>query len=220
VAILVALTAESSAHRLDEYLQAARLSLTPEQISLEIDLTPGASLAADVVALLDRDDDGAISTHEAGAYGQRVLDDTVMEIDGHRVVMTLTRVEMPTIGEMHDGLGTIRLEAVGRPRGSPRGRRVVYFRNNHQPGWSVYLVNALVPVDRPAAAVRQDRDPRQREVRVTYDAGSARPVQIAWMGIGAAALLTLVVRRRAAARAGLSARQARQEQPTSGSNVG
>ena len=42
----LAMRADTAAHRLDEYLQATRLSLARNQITLEIDLTPGANIAA------------------------------------------------------------------------------------------------------------------------------------------------------------------------------
>ena len=70
----LAMPAESAAHRLDEYLQAARVSLARDRIALEVDLTPGANIAPAIVALLDRDGDGTISPIEAEAYGQVCLE--------------------------------------------------------------------------------------------------------------------------------------------------
>ena len=35
-----------SAHRLDEYLQAARLGIDPDRVELQLDLTPGAAVPA------------------------------------------------------------------------------------------------------------------------------------------------------------------------------
>ncbi len=104
VAILIA-PAETFAHRLDEYLQAARVSLGHGRIGIEIDLTPGASIAAGIITLLDRDRDGRISPSEAQAYGEDVLSDLLIEFDGVPVPATLTRVERPSVGEMRDGLG-------------------------------------------------------------------------------------------------------------------
>ena len=40
--LLLVLSASPSAHRLDEYLQAARVALAHTRVELEIDLTPGA----------------------------------------------------------------------------------------------------------------------------------------------------------------------------------
>ena len=85
--------ATPAAHRLDEYLQAARVSLARDRITLDVDLTPGASVTPAFVSLLDRDGDAAISPAEAEAYGRRVLSELVIELDQHPVAVTLTRVE-------------------------------------------------------------------------------------------------------------------------------
>ena len=50
LALLVAfviLGVRLDAHRLDEYLQATRVAIERGRVTVEIDLTPGASLAAD-----------------------------------------------------------------------------------------------------------------------------------------------------------------------------
>ena len=41
VLVLVAVAGPVSAHRLDEYLQAARIGIDPERVQIELDLTPG-----------------------------------------------------------------------------------------------------------------------------------------------------------------------------------
>ena len=69
IVFAVAVPAPSTAHQLDEFLQATRVSLSRHQLVLEIDLTPGATIAPDVIARLDRDGDNAISPNEAAAYG-------------------------------------------------------------------------------------------------------------------------------------------------------
>ena len=157
IVFALVMPAEPSAHRLDEYLQAARLSLARDRVTLELDLTPGVNIAPAIVALLDRDGDGTISPVEAGAYGQAVLSDLVLELDGRPVALTLTRVEAPSIGEMRDGSGTIQVRAAGNVDAVGPGRRRLDFRNNHQPAGSVYLVNALVPQDGDVRVVASDR---------------------------------------------------------------
>jgi len=187
--------AETAAHRLDEYLQAARVSLARDRITLEVDLTPGANVASAIVALLDRDGDGTISPIEAEAYGRVVLADLVLELDDRPVAVALTRVETPTIDEMLDGLGTLQLRAVGHVGTVGAGRRHLYFRNNHQPAASVYMVNALIPEDGDVSVVVQTRDPRQQGVRVEYKIGPQWPVQLLWLVLGAAVVSTSIVLR-------------------------
>jgi hypothetical protein len=191
--VLLVMPAKAAAHRLDEYLQATRVSLARDRITVEVDLTPGANMASAIVTLLDRDGDNRISPSEAGAYGQAVLADLVLELDGRPVAVTLTRVEAPSIDEMRDGLGTIQLRAVGNVATVLAGRRHLYFRNNHQPAASVYLVNALMPEDADVGVVGQTRDVRQQGVRVEYNVGPRWPAKLLWLFLGAAGLSMLIV---------------------------
>jgi hypothetical protein len=197
IVFVLAVPAESAAHRLDEYLQAARVSLGRDRVTLEVDLTPGANIASGIVALLDRDGDNTISPIEAAAYGQVVLADLVLELDGRLVAMTLTRVETPSIEEMRDGLGTIQLRAAGTLEAVASGRRQLYFRNDHQPAASVYLVNALIPEDGDVGVVAQTRDARQQGVRIDYNVGARWPAQVLWLVFAALGLPTLMIGRRA-----------------------
>src|SRR5262245_2022622 len=67
-AIALAAGTTASAHRLDEYLQAARIDLQADRVTVDLDLTPGASLAESVIAAIDRDQDGVASRDELNAY--------------------------------------------------------------------------------------------------------------------------------------------------------
>jgi len=189
---VLAMPADSAAHRLDEYLQAARVSLSHDHVTLHVDLTPGANVAPAIVALLDVDRDGTITPVEAHVYGQKVLSDLLLEIDGRAVPMTLTYVATPSIGDMRDGLGTIQLRAAGA-FDVGAGARLLRFRNDHQQAMSVYLANALMPDDDGVEVVAQTRDPRQRELRVEYDVGPRWPSQLLWLLLGTAGLATLII---------------------------
>ncbi len=57
----VAISTAASAHRRDEYLQAARLAVEPGRVELELDLTPGIAVSAATIADIDRDRDGVLS---------------------------------------------------------------------------------------------------------------------------------------------------------------
>ena len=187
-AVLVALAPSgATAHALDEYVQASRLSLTRTHVGLEIDLTPGGQIAAPIIRTIDRDGDGLITPAEAAAYGARVLADAVVELDGDRVVMKLTRIEIPPPGEMREGAGTIHLSASGSHGARLIHRARLSFRNNHAPDVSVYSVNALVPADRALSVSSQDRDARQRSARILYDVRPLVALQIGWVAF---ALLT------------------------------
>jgi hypothetical protein len=194
---VLAMPTGSAAHRLDEYLQAARVSLERDRITLEVDLTPGANIASAIITLVDRDADTAISPDEARAYGQRVLSELVLELDGSSVPMTLTRVETPTVADLRDGVGTIQLQAAGSITTAAARHRELYFRNTHRPDLSVYLVNALLPDDDAVRVVAQRRDPRQQSVRIEYEVGRQWPARMLWLLFGGVGLSVLIVFRRA-----------------------
>lgn len=167
IVILLALPVTIRAHRLDEYLQAARLSLALDRIVLKTDLTPGVDVAPMIFALINTNRDGRISETEARAYAHQVLKEIVLEIDGRRLHLDLVSSQFPSFEEMKAGTGVIRLEARAPWAGAP-GRHSVFYQNNHRPDLGAYLVNALVPVNREIEITRQHRDSRQREIRLDF----------------------------------------------------
>ena len=120
-ALVLATSTGASAHRLDEYLQAAAWRSHP-RISRSTSISLGVSVAAEIIALLDGNGDGRVSPLEAEAYGRAVLADVSARLDGGPLGLTLTRVEVPTEGEMRDGVGTIRIEAAGAPHAHDQDR--------------------------------------------------------------------------------------------------
>jgi hypothetical protein len=192
--VLLATGGDALAHRLDEYLQATRVSFTRDRIAIDVDLTPGISIASGVIAMLDTNTDGAVAPAEADRYGRAVLSDLRISLDGNRVGMTLEDIDIPTLDEMRNGTGTIRLRAAGRVEVGA-GRHLVEIINNHRPETSVYMVNALVPEDSGIDLVSQNRDPRQREFRAEYDVTSELVGYVMFLGLGTAAVV-LAARRR------------------------
>ena len=71
-----------SAHRRDEYLQAARIAIDPGRVQIELDLTPGIALAEAIIADIDRNRDGSLSADEQRAYASLVLSALTLEVDG------------------------------------------------------------------------------------------------------------------------------------------
>jgi hypothetical protein len=183
-ACLLAISASPSAHRLDEYLQAARVSLAQTRVDLEIDLTPGASVAEGIISLIDRDGDERISPLEVERYGREVLADVVLELDGRAIALTLNHVEAPPLEEMRHGLGAIQLRASGDVEPRMSFRRELHFQNNHHAASSVYLVNALIPSDPGITVVAQRRDTKQRDVRIDYSVSPQWPKYVYWPVLG------------------------------------
>ena len=196
LALAVLLPAGVPAQRLDEYLQTARLSLERESVSLELDLTPGAAIAPEIVSTMDRDGDRVITPSEAASYAGEVLRDLAVQLDGRAVALSLTRIEVPAIDELNAGLGTIRVLASAVVPRLAAGTRVLYFNNRHRPDGSVYQANALVPAAGGIRVAAQRRDPLQREMQVEYSVRPSLLVRLLWPGLTVAVLVTLVALRR------------------------
>jgi hypothetical protein len=160
--------APSLAHRLDEYLQASRLSVDRDGVTLEMDLTPGVSVAPRVLALIDTNGDGQLSPAEAEAYAHQVLNSVTLSIDGQPVALILISEQFAPLHEMTLGTGMIRLRAGAKIPAVAAGRHQVFYRNSHQPQMSVYLANALVPSDSQIQISGQTRDYAQHELTVDY----------------------------------------------------
>src|SRR5258705_37246 len=111
IAVLLMSPGVALAHRLDDYLQATRLSLALDRVFLKIDLTPGVEVAPVIFAMINTNRDGRISEAEGRAYANHVLNEIVIEMDGRKQHLDLVRSEFPTFQEMSAGVGTIRIEA-------------------------------------------------------------------------------------------------------------
>jgi hypothetical protein len=157
----------AGAHRLDEYLQATRVSIDRDAVSIEIDLTPGATIASAVFATIDANGDGEIGGDEAQAYARRVLDAVTLSVDGRPAALRLTASQFPTLVEMRAGLGTIRLSARATALVSGGAHRVEYV-NRFSPEISVYLANTVVPPDDRIEIAELHRDWLQRSFAIDY----------------------------------------------------
>jgi hydrogenase/urease accessory protein HupE len=188
-AIVLLLGATSAfAHRVDEYLQAAMFSVEKDHVALNLRLTPGVEVFGKVLAVMDRDGDGALSPAEQRAYAEQVGRDLALSIDGRPVPLRLGSCTFPTLDEMKQGLGEIVLDfeaptALDDRTGDPSRRssrqtpfavrpahssRRLVFENHHLPVISVYLVNCFVPSDPGIRVVAQDRNYQQSFYQLDY----------------------------------------------------
>src|SRR2546426_8970913 len=97
--ILLAFPLSMPAHRLDEYLQATRLSIAENRIIVKLDLTPGVDIAPMIFALINTNRDGRISDGEGQAYSNQVLKDMVLEVDGKRLHLDFVNGQFPQFQE-------------------------------------------------------------------------------------------------------------------------
>jgi hypothetical protein len=181
------------AHRLDEYLQATRLAVEFDRVNVEIDLTPGVSVADLVLWLIDSNGDGRITDQEARAYAGRVLSKMGLELDGSARPLRLVNVTMPPRSAIKAGEGIIRLQATAGLPTLERGRHQIRFRNAHEPGMSVYLVNALIPANPGIRITKQTRDESQREYLMDLEVSGRFPGHPSLVLVGSLAAPLLAV---------------------------
>lgn len=187
----------AGAHRLDEYLQATRLSIDIDRVSLEIDLTPGVSVASRVFGWADTNRDGEVSGTETEAYARRILSAVVLSVDGRAVPVTFVDSRFPDARDMTAGAGTIRLRADSKIPPASAGRHQLAYVNDYRPDMSVYLVNALVPADPQIRITDQRRDPAQHRLTLDYDVTThSASFRTSWLLAGLVTLGLLAVTRR------------------------
>jgi hypothetical protein len=185
------------AHRLDEYLQASRLSIDLDRVGLEVDLTAGAGVAPQVFAWIDTNRDGRISPVEGESYANQVLASVALSVDGRPIPVTLIECHFPEFQEMSLGVGTIRVRAAATIPASTDDRRQLAYVNAHRPDESVYLVNALLPADPRIQIIDQRRDRTQHRLTLHYEVVSRVPwARATWLLTALAMVTVLGVTRR------------------------
>ena len=194
---LLLIPTSAGAHRLDEYLQATRVGIEKTRVSLDIDLTPGVSVAPQVTSWIDTDGDHAISSAESVAYGRQVLQSLTLSVDGLTAPIQLIDVQAPTIPEMAAGVGMFRVRASVDMPTSTTGRHQLSLINAHHPELSVYLANALVPADNSIRILAQSRTTDQHRVTIDYELGrTAIWSRLSWLLAAGTLLMGAVLARR------------------------
>jgi hypothetical protein len=177
-ALVVAIAAEASvgvsAHRLDEFLQAARIDLRDDRVTIDLALTPGADIADAIVATIDRDGNGVVTSDEQDAYALDLLSGLTAILDGKRLSLRLHGVSFPALSELRGGNGTIRVQLGASHSALWNGRHQVFFSNGQRTGHTAYLANALVPASSRISVIRQRRTVDQRELTIDYSVGMAQ----------------------------------------------
>jgi len=175
LAMTVVAGTEASAHRTEDYLQAARIGVEPDRIQITLDLTPGTAVAESFIAAIDRDGDGSLSAAEQRTYARQMVSALQVELDGRSLHTNVRASCFPEAAAVRRGEGSVRLDVEATvPDLSPGSHRLL-FRNAHLAGHSAYLANALVPEsDRVAVtAQRRDRDQSELTIEYTVPGGSA-----------------------------------------------
>ena len=187
-----------SAHRSEDYLQAARIDVERDGVLITLDLTPGIAAAESFIAALDHDGDGVLSADELRGYAGQVVSALKVEIDERPLHPRVLSWSFPEPSAFRRGEGTIRLKVQATlPRVSAGSHRLL-FRNAHLAGHSAYLANALVPESPRLAVTAQRRDSDQSELTIEYTVHPSTGATLAWV-LGSLAAAFLMVRFRGAA---------------------
>jgi len=195
--IALAAPAPAAAHRLDEYLQATRLSVDVDRVGLEIDLTAGVHVAPGVFGWIDANRDGDVSDAEAKAYARQLLRSVTLSLDNRPLPVVFLDIRVPPFDEMSVGVGTIRVRATANVPDPGSGRHRLSYVNTHRSESSVYLVNVLAPSDHRIHIGGQQRDSAQHELTFDYDiAADASWHRVWWVLVGLAMVGVLGVTRR------------------------
>jgi len=163
-----AIPCTANAHRLDEYLQATRISIAADRIKVEFNLTPGAAVADDVFATIDADRDEKISPAEGSAYVESFVRSLSLDVDGELRSLSLDTYSIPSLKDMRHGEGVLRLRATARTPIASAGHHQLAFANKHRSDIGVYLINALIPADNRIRITGQTRDMLQHEFKMDY----------------------------------------------------
>lgn len=186
VALLGLVSMPALAHRLDEYLQATILSIEPDGVKATIRLVPGVAVASAVIADIDRNHDGILSSEEQRNYAGSVLADLELREDGRILPLHLISATFPAIGQMEAGTGEIEV-AFSAVLPVARGEHRLSFENNHKKAISVYLVNSLVPRAKSLQLEAQSRNQNQSLYQVTLTEAVDHALQrFTWSGFDGA----------------------------------
>ena len=195
--LLLAFGTSAFAHRLDEYLQATKISLEKDRIQAQIRMTPGVAVFSSVMATIDTNGDGVVSEGEQRAYAERVIGDLSLTVDGDRLSLQLISAIFPKTDEMKEGLGDIQIEFSAEARRGGPERKLV-FENHHQKPIAAYLVNCLAPRDPDIQVAAQSRNYEQSVYQLDYVQGGVRSdlLALAWWsdgrgGLGAGAVFLI-----------------------------
>jgi hypothetical protein len=170
--------AQTSAHRLDQLLQAARIGIAEDRVELELDLTPGAAVSDRMIAEIDRDGDGSFSNDEQRSFVDRVFTRIEMTADGARLRVTPRSFTFPAAAAFRAGDGVIAIRAAAPMSANSQGAHHLAFQNDYGRDISVYLANALVPETHRVAVTGQQRDGVQSRLIITYDVRARQPTAL------------------------------------------
>ena len=165
---IVVTGARTESHRLDEYLQAARVDIDPTGVEVHLALTPGVDVADTIVRDIDVDNDGVLSPKERDAYVGRVLDAFHVDVDGRAIRLHSTSSHFPVPADLRGGEGTIAIRVGSDIQTFAPGAHRLHVRNTHHAEIGAYLANALVPRTSAIEIAGQERSADQSDLTIDF----------------------------------------------------
>lgn len=156
----------------DHFEQQAYVTVQPNGVDVELDLSPGSLVAAAFVAHLDRNGDGNLSSAEQTAYLTQLVADVVLVVDDIPATLHVVLGAFPTVRALRTGEAQIvvRLRAeLDRGPAASNSRHDIRFLNQHQPVASKWMASGFT--EPPIKLVAQQRSPDYRELRFATEAG-------------------------------------------------
>ena len=173
------------AHPEHDYVQRSYLTLTANELLLDVDLTPGATIGIDILMDIDTDGDYTISESEIQQYAGQVQSALSVEVANQALELTLLSVEYPTPALIASGGYPIRLHFQATLPDNTAGEHQIIYENAFAPELyeNTYLVNAFVDTDVQdnIDITEQERDWYQQTMTLSYtlsapDTGQAQAV--------------------------------------------
>lgn len=121
----------AGAHATDEYGHNTLLSVTTFGVQIESQLTVGPLVSAKLIEIVDTDQNNAISADELRRYGDTIVADLELTVDGASRPITLISLQGPSsVGELRSGAAGLLLTAVGA---GPVPTKEFTFVDKHRP---------------------------------------------------------------------------------------
>ena len=171
VAAVLAFPGVASAHPGHALAQTAYLTLAPDKVRLELQLTVGEDAVAPLLAALDLDRDGTASEAEAQAWAEDVLIHVSLALDDDPTPWILGEVRVPDLALLATGSAALSLTAVAA-RPEALGVHSLAFVNDYAPAETLRTANMFLEAGEGWSweVADQKRSDNGAGLTVTYDA--------------------------------------------------
>jgi hypothetical protein len=121
------------AHPRDEIGQATYVGITQKRVTLELNITPGDTIAPAFATLIDSNHNGELSSSERADFANTVLTHLSLTINGTDLPLTLTRMEFPSGKSLQRGEERVRLFFEAPLPLILGGTRTIHYKNRYTP---------------------------------------------------------------------------------------